>query len=325
MARPRWPLYAALCGGAAYIVAVQTGAYNPAGNRVIDDVIFVVTAPAVAAISVALGLLPRRIESVVGILVLAGALQWGDPGPFSAIIAIGFWLVGVSLGSHRRLADALRVRADELESSRAAYTEEAVRYEHIRIARELHDIVAHSLSVIVIQASVGRRLTPDDPAASELFRTITQLINEVRGDLDGLTRLLDEPGDFTTSLSARSFDELLSRAEATGSPVTRHLSDDLDDLPGRLRAVVYRVLQEGLTNAIKHAPGAAIDVTIATGVSVYIAVTNSPAPRSAAALAVPGSGRGIAGLTERVHAVNGTFTSGATPQAGWQLCAELPR
>jgi signal transduction histidine kinase len=318
-------MYAALGGSAAYVALVQGGVYRPAGNRVIDDVFFLITAPAVVAISTALGLLARRIDSLIGIVAVVAALQWADPNSVPGILAIGFWLVGKVLRSHRRLGASLRARADELESSREAYTQEALRYEHIRIARELHDIVAHSLSVIVIQASVGARLPPDDPAVPDLFDTITELTDEVRSDVDGLTRVLDEPGDFTASLTTRSIDELFRRAEATGSRITQHLADDLDELPGKLRAIVYRVLQEALTNAIKHAPGAAIDVTIVTGANICVAVTNTAAAASAADLAVPGSGRGIAGLTERVHAVNGTFTSGPTPQAGWQLCAELPR
>jgi signal transduction histidine kinase len=318
-------MYAALGGSAAYIAVVQTGAYRPAGNRVIDDVFFLITALAVVVISTVLGLLPTRTDSAVGIIVVVAALQEGDPNSFPGLLAIGFWLAGLALRAHRQLATSLRTRANELEASRDAYAQEALRYEHIRIARELHDIVAHSLSVIVIQASVGGRLASNDPTVPGLFDTITELTGEVRSDVEGLTRLLGEPGDFTASLNTRSFDELFRRAEATGSRVTRQLAEDLDELPGRLRALVYRVLQEAITNAIKHAPGAAIHVTIATGATVRVAVTNSAADASVAAFAVPGSGRGIAGLTERVHAVNGTFTSGPTPQAGWLLCADLPR
>jgi signal transduction histidine kinase len=325
MAEPRWPLPAALVGAGAYVAAVQTGLYHPAGNSVADAVVFLVTAPAVAALSVALGLLPGRIGSLIGLTVVSVALQWGDPNPFPAVITVGFWLVGVALRSHRRLVGALRARAYELDSGRDAYVREALRYEHVRIARELHDIVAHNLSVIVIQASAGRRLPSGDPAASELLHTVSELTDEVRDDITGLTRLLDDSASLRPTATRQSIDELLDRTVATGSPVTCSLPADFDQLPGRLATVVYRVIQEGLTNAIKHAPGAPIDVLVAVTTDVRVAVTNGATRRRLLAPAAPGSGRGIAGLTERVHAANGTFASGPTVQGGWHLSAELPR
>ena len=325
MADPRWPLYAALAGSAAYIGAVQSDTYHPNGNGVADAVIFLVTAPIVAIVSVALGLLPTRIPSLAGLAILTVALQWRDPDPFPAIITIGFWLVGLAVRSHRRLADALRIRAYELDAGRDAYVEEALRYEHIRIARELHDIVAHSLSVIVIQASAGRRLPHDDPNATELLHNVSELTAQVRADIDGLARLLDESSNFTPSAIRQSIAELLERTTATGTAVTCALPDELDELSGRLATVVYRIVQEGLTNAIKHAPGASIDVLVAVGPDVRVAVTNAVARKLADDPAAPGSGRGLAGLTERVHAASGTFASGPTLQGGWQLSAALPR
>jgi signal transduction histidine kinase len=324
MAEPRWPVYAALVGSAAYIAAVQTGSYHPTGNSVADAVIFLLTAPAVAILSVALGLLVARIPSLVSLAVLTVALQWGDPDPFPAVITIGFWLVGLAVRSHRELASALRARADELESGRDTYVQEALRYEHIRIARELHDIVAHSLSVIVIQASAGRRLPSDDPDAAELLHTISELTTQVRTDIDGLTRLIDDPANIETSRIKHSIDELLKRTADTGSPVTSTLPEDLDQLPGRIATIAYRIVQEALTNAIKHAPGAPIDVLIATGGDIRITITNTATRRHSTAPAAPGSGRGLAGLTERVHAANGTFASGPTTQGGWQISAQLP-
>lgn len=324
MVEPRWPIAAALVGAAADVAAVQSGNYHPNGNGVADAVIFLVTAPAAAGLSLALGLLPGRIASPLGLAVLTVALEWGDPNPFPAVITIGFWLVGLAIRSHRRLAASLRTRAEELESGRDAYVNEALRYEHVRIARELHDIVAHNLSVIVIAASAGRRLPPDDPSAGELLDSVCELTNEVRSDICGLTRLLDDSTSVRPAATRHSIDELLDRTAATGSPVTCNLADDFDQLPGRLATVVYRVIQEGLTNAIKHAPGAPIDVRVAVTTDVRIAITNSATGRRLDAPAAPGSGRGIAGLTERVHAASGIFASGPTAEGGWQLTAELP-
>ena len=325
MAKPKWPVYVAILGSTGYIVAVQTGAYHPTGNGIADAFIFLITAPAAAILSVALGMLPDRTSSVIGISILTVALQWGGPNPFPAVITIGFWLVGLAIGSHRRLSGALRARADELETGREAHVQEALRFEHIRIARELHDIVAHSLSVIVIQASAGRRLPPDDPSAAELLDTIRGLTAQVRTDINGLARLLDEPAYTATSTIRESIDDLLARTAATGSPVTHNLPDDLDQLPGRLASVAYRILQEGLTNAIKHAPGAPIDVSLVAAEQIQVSVTNAAPGECPRTPAAPGSGRGLAGLTERVHAEGGTFASGPITQGGWQISAKLPR
>lgn len=324
---PRWPTCAAVVYAAAYVTAVQTGIYHPSGNSVADALVFVIGAPVTAVISALLGSLCGRIDGLVGVAVLTAALQWGDPNPLPAMITVGFWLIGLAVGSHRRMARVLRVRALELDSGRAAYTRAAVRYESTRIARELHDIVAHNLTVIVIHASAGRRLPADGPDPDELFDTIIELADQARVDVSGLSRLLDRPGESTVVLTPQTLDDLLARSTATGSPITCDPPEGLDQLPGRLGAVLYRIVQEGLTNAIKHAPGAAIHVTFATvapAADVSVVITNAP-PGPNAVPTAPGSGRGIIGLTERVRAAHGTFVCGPSPEGGWQLRVSLPR
>ena len=157
-----------------------------------------------------------------------------------------------------------------------------------------------------------------------MFDVITDLTCQVRTDLDGLGHLFDTGNDVSSSITHTSIDDLFSRTAATGSQLTCHLPDNFDQIPGRLGTVAFRIVQEGLANAIKHAPGAPIEVTITQPSNLRITVTNEPTPRRDRAPAAPGSGHGIAGLAERVHAVHGTLTSGPTPQGGWQLNAELP-
>lgn len=324
MAEPHWPLALAGLGSIAYVALVQAGAYSPVGNSTADGLFILITGTAAATLSLVVGLLSARVASLVGVLLLTAALQWNAPDPFPAMIIVGLWLVGRLARSHRRLSSALRVRVYELESGREVFIEEALRYERMRIARELHDIVAHSLSVIVIQASAGQRLADDDPRAPNLLDSITDIARQLRGDLDGMAQLLSAPTGVAPLLSRPLIDELVTRAAATGSPVTCHLDDDLDRFPGGAGAVVYRLLQEGLTNAIKHAQGAPIEVTVASAGSIYVAITNEPPGVRSSAPAVPGARRGLAGLAERVNAANGTFTSGPTPEGGWQITALLP-
>jgi signal transduction histidine kinase len=324
MAEPRWPLTLALAGSAAYIAVVATGVANPAGDGVGDVVLFLVSFLGTAALSVILGLVPRRRDGVAGVLVLTVAAEWGSLNPFPVVVIVGLWLVGLVVRSHRDLDRALRVRAYELSIGRELYVAEALRYERSRIARELHDIIAHSLSVIVIQASAGQRLPAGDPSAPELLANIREMTGEVRENLHGLAGLLDAAASHSPALTRESLDHLLQQVVATGSPLTSTLPDDFDEIPGAVGAVVYRVLQEGLTNAIKHAPGAAIDVTVASAPAVDIAIVNQASRGPFPIRPVPGAGRGLVGLTERVVAAGGTFASGPTTQGGWQLRARLP-
>ena len=267
---------------------------------------------------------------MLGLLAVTIALAWGDVSPFPVVVTVGCWLVGAAIRSQRELDRSLRVRAYELAAGRALYVAEAVRYERIRIARELHDIIAHSLSVIVIQASAGQRLPTSSEGGRERLGSARHHERAHRpgprrsGRVGPVARR--SPGETAPTLTRESIDDLVARVAATGSPLLCTLSYEIDDLPGGpTGAIVYRVLQEGLTNAIKHAPGAAIDVRIGSPPTVEVAIVNgaSRATRPPSE-PVPGAGRGIAGLTERVAAAGGTLTSGPTSQGGWQVRAHLP-
>ncbi len=324
MAEPRWPLIAALAGSAAYVVVVVTGVADPAGETVPDAVLFLVGFIGAAVLSLALGLLSRRVDSVIGLLALTVAAEWGAINPFPVVVTVGCWLVGAAIRSHRGLDRALRARAYEMAVTRELFVAESLRYERTRMARELHDVIAHSLSVIVIQASAGQRLPDGDPQSHELLDTIRELTGQARDDLTSLADLLDRAASQAPALTRQSLDELLARTAATGSPLACTAPGELDAIPGGIAVVVYRVLQESLTNAIKHAPGAPIDVSIAAAPSVEVAIVNQASRSGSGIHPVPGAGRGIAGLTERVAAVGGTLASGPTSQGGWQVRAHLP-
>jgi signal transduction histidine kinase len=131
------------------------------------------------------------------------------------MITVGLWLVGRAVLSQRRIAARLRIRAFELESEQERFAEEAVRYERDRMARELHDVIGHSVSIMVIQASAGQRLTVSDAgAAEEMLGNIAGLAREASADIAGLTRLLlpvqDEP------VARAQIEKLLARTAKTG-------------------------------------------------------------------------------------------------------------
>jgi signal transduction histidine kinase len=322
-ARRTRPALAAAVMSAAYVAAVQAGGIHLHSSVPASNAAVISTGIAAAVLSYALGGSARLPGSVAGLALLTASLQWGELNPFPAMITVGLWLVGRAVLAQRRLAARLRIRAFELESERERFTEEAVRYERDRIARELHDVIAHSVSIMVIQASAGQRLTAADPAAAdEMLGNISELAREASADVAGLTRLL-RPGQ-DEHLARAQLEELLARTARTGVRLDYEIAGDVGQISGPATSATYRILQEGLTNAVRHAPGAAIQVTVTCGDGVRIEIVNQPAPPGAVGPGGLGSGRGLAGLAERAAAVGGTFASGPAPAGGWRLSAALP-
>jgi signal transduction histidine kinase len=330
--RRRRPLLAASITAIAYVVAVQFGGFNgPAKASDFSNAAVVGSGIAVAALSYALGTSRHLGRSIAGVLILTGSLEWGDVNPFPAMITVGLWLVGRVVLSHRTIAQHLRIRAFELESERERFIDEAVRHEHGRIARDLHDIIAHCVSIMVIQASAGQRLAAADTVASdELLDNIAIIAREADTDIAGLSQLLDAPADPGPPISRRRFDELIARATNTGVRLDCRVVGDIDLIPGPAGSITYRVLQEGLTNALKHAPGAAITIDLRYGEDlpsigpVRVDIINRPAHAGPTDLSTLGSGHGLVGLRERAHSVGGTVEGGPTSTGGWHLRAVLP-
>jgi signal transduction histidine kinase len=175
---------------------------------------------------------------------------------------------------------------------------------------------------MVIQASAGQRLTPGDPAAGELLGNIAELAREATRDISGLTRLLTPALEHP--LTRENIEDLLARTAQTGVRLDFDIAGDVSSIPGHAARAAYRVLQEGLTNAIRHAPGAAIQVKVDCGDCVRLEIINHPPPAGGVGIGHLGSGRGLTGLAERAAAVGGTIHSGPVPAGGWRLAAELP-
>jgi signal transduction histidine kinase len=321
-ARRTRPVPAALVTAVAYVVSVQSGRFNPHGSGAGTIAEIIGTGIAVPALCYALGAYVRLPGSLAGLAAATVALQWGDLNPFPAMLTVGLWLVGRAVRSHRLLAASLRIRAFELESERERFTAEKVRYERDRIARELHDVIAHSVSIMVIQASAGQRLTPGDPAAAEVLGNIAEQAREASTDISGLTRLLTPALEHP--LTREHIEELLARTAQTGVPLDFDITGEVGSLPGHTARATYRILQEGLTNAIRYAPGAAIQVSVACGDGVRLEIVNQPPPAGAVSIGQLGSGHGLAGLAERTAALGGTIHSGPVPAGGWRLTAQLP-
>ncbi len=168
------------------------------------------------------------------------------------MIALGWWLVGRVLRSRRAVAENLRIRAAELSAERDRYTAEAVRVERTKIARELHDVVAHCMTVIVIQSRAGRHLLGSDPAAAkEALDVIIAVAAEAEADIGALVNLMDP--ELTRPLTRSLLDELVNRASATGATITAEITGDPADFDPATAVVAHRMVQEAITNAFRHA------------------------------------------------------------------------
>ena len=294
---------------------------------------------ALALVFCTLGSALQLVPSLLWMAASAAIYLWalGFDVSFS-LIAFGWWLVGRMLRSRRTVAENLRIRAAELSAERERYTAEAVRLERAKIARELHDVVAHCMTVIVIQSRAGRHLLGSDPAAArEALDVIVAVAAEAEADIEALVILMDP--ELTRPLTRSLLDELVTRATATGATITAEITCDPADLDPATAVVAHRVVQEAITNAFRHAPGAAIRIVFSGGPVVTLEVlndppvppptgmpttANGPADRDVDPLRDWGSGRGLVGIRERVGGVHGEVTWGATSSGGWLVVARLP-
>jgi signal transduction histidine kinase len=255
--------------------------------------------------------------------VLALYAVTGEDSPGLLILIAPGFLAGTALRLRRETAEQLAERGRELEAERELFAEVSVRNERARIASELHDIVGHALSVMVVQAAAGQRLAPHAPdAAAESLAAIAQSARQGRADLHRLIDLL--AGTEVASPDLSLIDEVVDQAARSGLRVTCRLEGSRDGLPAEVAHAGFRVVQESLTNALRHAPGAEVRVLVrgeADGRAVTVRVENDAAPRCVPI--VPGSGRGLIGLRERVVNLGGTFSSGPAATGGWAVQATL--
>ena len=214
-----------------------------------------------------------------------------------------------------------------VEEEREVFAIQSVRYERARIARELHDIVAHNVSLMVIQASAGELLIEADAsAAAEAFVSISEAARQAEVEIGRLVAVLDLPTTGERSASHAVVEELIERVRNAGVEVSYTLGGDVDGLAEPAAVAVRRLVQEAVTNAVKHAPGNSIDISLqGDGDEVEIQVTNALAAQSRPQLAESGGGHGLSGMAERVTGCGGTFVAGPERASEWVVRARLPR
>jgi signal transduction histidine kinase len=231
------------------------------------------------------------------------------------------YLAGLALRGREALAGRLAGQAEELEAERDAYARLSVRYERARIAAELHDVVAHAISVMVVQASAGQRLAIREPArAARTFGVIATAARQAQDDLDRLADLLAQDAHADRSADLGLVREIVDTSAASGLPVTLRISGDTSGVSGTVAHAALRVVQEGLTNALRYAPGAVIEVAVEVRPDgVELSIVNG---RSTGLTRLGlGSGRGLTGLRERVGACGGTLHAAPDGEGGWSVRA----
>jgi signal transduction histidine kinase len=259
---------------------------------------------------------------VVAAIPLA-SIEPGDPVTFGNLAFFVMFFGGPLVAGRIVRRRVLRERVLEVERDTKAV--EAVAEERTRIARELHDVVAHAISVVVLQARGGRKVLTEEPAAArEAFDVIEQVSEQALTEMRRLLGLLRE-GDEELALapqpSLSRIEELVSGLKASGLPVQVTVEGDPAPLPPGVDVSAYRIVQEALTNALKHAGPARAHVFLRYGaedLELEIVDDGSGIGNGG------GSGHGLAGIRERVAIIGGEMDSGRREAGGYVVRARLP-
>jgi signal transduction histidine kinase len=246
---------------------------------------------------------------------------------FYAIVLVGMpWVGGRALRSRQLRAEALEDRAAALQRESEQRARAAVAEERLRIARELHDVVGHSLGVIVVQAGAERAtLAPGQETTQDTLVTIEETGRQALGEMRRLLDLMrrdDEQVALAPQPSLTHLGGLVEKVRAAGLPVELRIVGEEVSLPPGIDLSAYRIVQEALTNALKHAGPARARVTVRyaeDALELEIA-DDGPGPDKASG----GGGYGLAGMGERVALYGGTLRSGTRPGGGYAVSARLP-
>jgi signal transduction histidine kinase len=280
----------------------------------------------------------KRAAAIASLVIGYAASVWpwliGQSGHPSAAFALGLAAGLVFLLSAAELIRISSQRAAALQRSREEELRRRASEERMRMARDLHDVVAHNISVINVQANTALHLMDRQPErARSALTTINdvskQALVELRSVL-GVLRDVDESAPLTPSPGLARLGDLVDSAAAAGLAVHVEEAERPGPLPADVDLAAYRIIQEALTNSARHSGGSKATVCVAYGDGALIVEVNDDGiPRPAGSGFRPGarangSGNGIAGMTERAKSLGGTLQAGPRPSGGFGVRAWLP-
>jgi signal transduction histidine kinase len=318
----RWPLAMTVAVWAA--AAVFSAFVTPLGNQF--DAIGLAFVP---PFMVAYFEDRRRAAAGLGVCLLGGLMCFGWGGfarNYVFVMVLAAWIAGRVLFARSRMVEELRSNNQLLARQREASLRHAVTEERARIARDLHDSIGHHLTIIALQAGAARRLWASNPpkaraALATISRVAAQGAAELRIALGGEQVLARDMPFGTAPLT--DFAALLDNARAAGLPVSMHTDGTQTQLPADIELALFRVLQESLTNILRHAPGSTADVTIRTDRSrVELVVSNSTGDRSPAWAG--GGSHGQRGMRQRVEECGGSLDHQQRAGGGFEVRAWFP-
>jgi signal transduction histidine kinase len=239
----------------------------------------------------------------------------------TAVVLAAAWAAGRAVRAGRAYAEGLHEQAERRAEAKVDQAQRAVTEERLRIARELHDVVAHSMSVVAVQAGVGRWVIDQDPA--EAAKALDAIETTSRATLREMRQLLGMLRDGTPGemLSAPGLGDIKDLAERAGLRVDLTVRGTPLDLPAGMDLAAFRIVQEALTNVVKHSGtdhGRVLVTYSAEGVAIEVTDDGVGSPGAAS------DGHGLIGMRERVALYGGEFSAGPLPGRGYRISARLP-
>jgi signal transduction histidine kinase len=262
------------------------------------------------------------ILSVAIAVLFASRLEFGA-GAARVVFLIAASFLGDSIGSRRAYVREIEAKADRLERERESETRRAAAEEQARIARELHDVIAHALSVIVVQAGAADDAFELDPArAREPIRAIDSAARAALADLRRVLGILQNSAEYEPQPGLDQLDKLIDQVRATGLHVSLEIEGPLRPLSAAVELSAFRIVQEALTNSIKHAAAEHVRVRIRYGDNLELQIDDDGQGNGG----TPGNiaGSGLVGMRQRVALLGGLLAAGPAPGGGYRVAAEIP-
>jgi signal transduction histidine kinase len=332
--RRRVPVFALVCTSGASAVLTMIG-HSIGPIPVIALPLYSVTVTYSRRTSiVALSLV--ETSAIVALTVAALIRPITGDITFTLFLAAVSWFAGDSVRTRRVYQASLAEQAEERQRREIDRAQRAIVEERLGIARELHDVVAHSLSVIAIQSGVGRHVIDTQPEeARNALEAVERTSRSALGELRRVLGVLRSDGgpELTPAPTIANIDELIDRVRDAGVPIELAILGTKPALPQGLELSVYRIVQEALTNVAKHAGSAPTRVCIQFSSDVVsVDVINRPLAERSDARRAPGAGvepetgsrHGIIGMHERAGAFGGTLSATPLPDGGFHVQADLP-